>query len=140
VRVARPRGQSAYEAWVAALAAAGHGMPAPDPAAGPPPAPAPADAAMDLLTDIVMLRLRTADGLDVGEVGARFGAAAAAAVDRALAAAADAGRAVVRDAAAGSPGRVWRLTDPVGFVVSNAVIADVFAALDGVGAVDVGGW
>ena len=120
VRVARPRGVREWERWVEGLKASG-GVPrsADSDAASPP-------SSSDLLTDIVMLRLRTADGLDLEEVGARFGGAAAAAVERGLAPHAEAGRAV----RVASTASTWRLTDPAGFVVSNSIISDVFAALD----------
>jgi coproporphyrinogen III oxidase-like Fe-S oxidoreductase len=137
LRVARPRAVREYEGWVSALGAAGHGVPCLDPAAGPPPPSTLSSqaAAADLLTDIVMLRLRTADGLDVGEVRRRFGRAAAAAVEAALAPHAAGGRAVrvkLEEWEGDGDAATWRLIDPAGFVVSNAVIADVFAALDGV--------
>lgn len=126
VRVARPRGVRAWEAWVEGLSAAG-GVPGGGGGAVNPPSRA------DLLTDIVMLRLRTADGLDLAEVGARFGAGAAAAVARGLTPHAAGGRAArVVGGGGGGSGDTWRLTDPAGFVVSNSIIADVFAELEGV--------
>jgi oxygen-independent coproporphyrinogen-3 oxidase len=125
VRVARPRGVRAWVAWVERLGGeAAAGVPATDFDA---PHPDPPPTRADLLTDIVMLRLRTADGLDVAEVGRAFGAGAAAAIERALTPHAAEGRAARVE---GTPA-TWRLTDPAGFVVSNTVIADVFAALDG---------
>lgn len=95
-----------------------------------------------------MLRLRLSDGLDLAQLGARFGAAPAAAAAAALAPHVGAGLAEVvadgshalgsgsRGHAAGGKGggeglsgSVVRLTDPEGFLVSNDVISDVFAAL-----------
>ena len=85
----------------------------------------------DDLLDTVMLRLRLADGLDLAAVAGQHGEVAATAIRRALephmarglVAAADLGR---QSARAGSR---FRLTDPAGFLVSNDVISDVFAAL-----------
>lgn len=95
-----------------------------------------------------MLRLRLSDGLDLAQLGARFGTAPTAAAAAALAPHVDAGLAEVvadrahalssgsRGHAAGAKGGgeglsrcVVRLTDPEGFLVSNDVISDVFAAL-----------
>ena len=95
-----------------------------------------------------MLRLRLSDGLDLAQLGARFGARAAAAAAAAVAPHVGAGLAEVvadrppawgsgaRGHAAGVEGgreglggSVVRLTDPEGFLVSNDVISDVFAAL-----------
>ena len=95
-----------------------------------------------------MLRLRLSDGLDLAQLGARFGAQQAAAAAAALAPHVGAGLAEViadrghalgcapRARGAGAEGGgedlsgcVVRLTDPEGFLVSNDVISDVFAAL-----------
>ena len=95
-----------------------------------------------------MLRLRLSDGLDLAQLAARFGAQPAAAAAAALAPQVGAGLAEVvsggsdtlcpgpRASAAGGEGgsdglsgRAVRLTDPEGFLVSNDVISDVFAAL-----------
>jgi hypothetical protein len=123
--------------------------------------------------DTLMLRLRTADGLDLAQLRARFGAQALATVLRALAPhqrrgtvlaldgrgracslaeaalesaaqGAHAAEAAVRPAegadeagpgrgsgagAAAGCARV-RLSDPEGFLLSNDIISDVFAAFD----------
>ena len=91
VRVARPRGVRDWTAWVGRLEEGGRGVPAA--AFGPQSCPDLPPTRADLLTDIVMLRLRTADGLDLVEVGRAFGKEAAAAVVRGLAPHAAAGRA-----------------------------------------------
>jgi oxygen-independent coproporphyrinogen-3 oxidase len=91
---------------------------------------------------MVMLRLRTADGLDLGLLEGRFGAAARQAVQRSLGGFAGQGlvlgcgadgRRLEAGEGLGSAARV-RLSDPEGFLVSNDVISDVFAALGDVGA------
>ena len=127
-RVARPRTLAAWRAWVEALVAAGDGVPRGVGAASP-PAPPSAD---DVLLDVVMLRLRTAAGLDVDWVATHHSAEAADAVARSLDAAASQGRAVVTATRGNRP--VYALTD-AGFLVSNSVISDVFAALDRIGVV-----
>jgi hypothetical protein len=94
-----------------------------------------------------MLGLRTSDGLDLAALEAEHGAAAAAKVLGALRPHAAAGLVELRPAAAApgagaaaaggaeggahAPLRVAsaRLSDPGGFLVSNDVISDVFAAL-----------
>ena len=104
-----------YTAWVSGLEGSPPGVPG---------SHLPPEQAEDALLDMVMLRLRTADGLDVGRVEAAFGAAAAADVRRGLAPHVQRGLAVWDEG-----GHVVRLTDPDGFLVSNDVIADVFALL-----------
>ena len=127
-RVARPRTLTGWRAWVEALVAAGDGVPRGVGAVAP-PAPPSAD---DVLLDVVMLRLRTAAGLDTDWVADHHSAAAADAVARSLDAAAAQGHAVVTETRGGRP--VYALTD-AGFLVSNSVISDVFAALDRIGVV-----
>lgn len=79
----------------------------------------------DALLDLVMLRLRTADGLDVHTLESTFGQQAGRLVRDGLQ------PHVARGLAQWCDGeeRVVRLTDPEGFMVSNDVIADVFAML-----------
>jgi oxygen-independent coproporphyrinogen-3 oxidase len=89
-----------------------------------------------------MLSLRTADGLDLQLLEGRFGVQARRAAQRALGSfvgqglvlgfGAD-GRRLEAGQGLGSAARV-RLSDPEGFLVSNDVISDVFAALGDVGA------
>ena len=97
-----------------------------------------------------MLRLRLSDGLDLAQLAARFGAAPAAAAAAALAPHVRASLAEVvagrshplsrrpeacsaeggKGGSGGVSGCVVRLTDPEGFLVSNDVISDMFAALE----------
>ncbi len=89
-----------------------------------------------------MLSLRTADGLDLQLLEGRFGAQARRAAQHALGGfvgqglvlgvGAD-GRRLAAGQGLGAAARV-RLSDPEGFLVSNDVISDVFAALGDVGA------
>jgi coproporphyrinogen III oxidase-like Fe-S oxidoreductase len=107
-----------------------------------------ATAQEDRLLDRVMLRLRTSDGLDLAQLQQQFGAHVVAALLPAVARhmqgglmqlCGDAGHASRGDGdtaavlrarlAAGQPCSV-RLTDPAGFLLSNDVIAGLFAALD----------
>ena len=88
------------------------------------------------MLDIVMLRLRTADGLDLGDFGERLGSGAVRAVKKALDPHEQAGLVEQsseegkEEKSEGSRGRaVVRLTDPDGFLVSNDIISDVFSAL-----------
>ena len=82
---------------------------------------------VDIL-DVVMLSLRTADGLDLGSLALRFGAAASDRVWAALQPHVESGLVLVAQSAA-APRRV-RLSDPRGFLLSNDVISSVFAALE----------
>ncbi len=91
------------------------------------------------MLDIVMMRLRTADGLDLTQYGEQFGSGAVRAVNKALEPHEEAAL-VVRSSEEGKEGKVGksegigarevvRLADPDGFLVSNDIISDVFAAL-----------
>jgi len=75
------------------------------------------------LLDLVMLRLRLADGLDLSSVSAKFGWEKAEAVHRSLKKHIDKG--IVQ-----GNNQTVRLQDPKGFLVSNDVISDIFVALD----------
>ncbi|KAF8067246.1 hemW [Scenedesmus sp. PABB004] len=148
-RLSRPRGMAAYAAWVEAFAARGGGCPA---------AHLPAESVEERLLDHVMLSLRLSDGLDLCALQREHGAAVVRALlpaaERAMAAGlmrlappapgAPLPPAAAAAAAAG-PGAAcaWlrgalsvgeacgvRLSDPAGFMLSNAVISDLFAALD----------
>ncbi len=77
----------------------------------------------DALLDLVMLRLRTADGLDMGHLESTFGQQAGQLVRAGLQ------PHVTNGLAQWVDDDVVRLTDPHGFMVSNDVIADVFAVL-----------
>ena len=102
------------------------------------------------MLDIVMMRLRTADGLDMAEFGERFGTGAVRAVNAALEPhevaalvernaqepTSEKGRGAGERSAqeptsekGEEAGDVIRLSDPDGFLVSNDIISDVFAAL-----------
>ena len=123
------------------------------------------------MTDVVMMRLRTADGLDLAAFEESYGSSAARSVASALEPHSQAGLVQPRSSAEGSNnaagmtnasaeqggrseeadssrngrsmhpdlamnkqkglrGKRVRLTDPEGFLVSNDVISDVFAALE----------
>jgi coproporphyrinogen III oxidase-like Fe-S oxidoreductase len=82
-----------------------------------------ANGAEEDLLDLVMLRLRLADGLDLSSVSARFGREKAEAVYRSLKKHIDKG--LVQE-----NNRVVRLQDPRGFLVSNSIISDIFVAVD----------
>ena len=87
----------------------------------------PPDGDDERLLDMVMLRLRLADGLDLASLAAQHGQAAAATVLKALQP--HAARGLVEIEGAGSS-QIARLSDPDGFLVSNHIISDIFAALD----------
>ena len=84
--------------------------------------------AADQLLDTVMLQLRLGAGLDLTAVAASHGAAAAAAVRAAAAGHAKRGL-VELFSGPGGEARL-RLADPQGFLLSNDIISDIFAALD----------
>lgn len=84
------------------------------------------------MLDVVMMRLRTSDGLSMAEFGERFGSNAVRAVDKVLAPHEQTGLVERRSKeAAMSTGseEFVALTDPDGFLVSNDIISDIFAAL-----------
>ncbi|KAK9814526.1 hypothetical protein WJX72_007398 [[Myrmecia] bisecta] len=113
-RFSRPRKMAAYTAWVDGFCAAGGGVPGLE---------LPAESAEDRLLDMVMLRLRLADGLDLRQVEDTFGRATAADVRRVLQRHVSTGLVTHNDT------NVMRLSDPAGFLVSNDIISDVFAAV-----------
>jgi len=126
-RVTRPRKMRAYEAWVPQLEARPM---AEEP--GPHTEDQAQALALDALLDFVMLQLRLSDGLALADVAERMGGAgrgarAAEGVLEAVRPHVLAGTALVEGE---GPGRRIRLADPDGFLVSNDVISDVFAALD----------
>ena len=108
--------------WVRGFAENGGGLPG---------AEQEPQAADDDLLDTVMLRLRLADGLDLAAVAGQHGGVAASRIRRALEP--HMARGLVASAGKGQQsaqaGSKFRLTDPAGFLVSNDVISDVFAAL-----------
>ena len=85
---------------------------------------------MDRLLDAVMLQLRLGQGLDLDAVAASHGAAAADAIRRAIRQHEASGLVTLATGLDGS--QRCRLTDPEGFLMSNDIISDVFAALDSV--------
>lgn len=85
---------------------------------------------MDRLLDAVMLQLRLGRGLDLDAVAAGHGTAAADAIRRAVRQHEASGLVTLATGLDGS--KRCRLTDPEGFLMSNDIISDVFAALDSV--------
>ena len=75
------------------------------------------------LLDMVMLRLRLSDGLDFRVVAEQFGEERVSRIRSALQRHVDKG--LVEEG-----GSCIRLADPEGFLVSNDIISDAFAALD----------
>ncbi|KAL4422677.1 hypothetical protein ABPG75_008874 [Micractinium tetrahymenae] len=148
-RFSRPKRLNAYRTWL-------QGYTADAAAQGPQVAGAwlPRESADDKLLDTVMLRLRLADGLDLcqlaaqhpqgGEAGELLRAALAPHIARGWVIARGGGEGGEREGSAGSSSSTsgggtadgrgsieWvRLADPDGFIVSNDIISDCFAALD----------
>lgn len=83
------------------------------------------ESAEERLLDFVMLRLRLSDGLDFRILRKEFGEAAASIVAASLQQHVPKGLVEALD-----NGQRLRLSDPGGFLVSNDIISDVFAALD----------
>lgn len=81
------------------------------------------EGAEERLLDAVMLRLRLSDGLDCRILTRQFGAAMAGVVEDAL-------RPHELEGLVERSGDCVRLQDPKGFLVSNDIISDVFAAID----------
>ena len=152
-RVTRPRSMRAYSRFVEGLARSGDGVPreqweeisdtssgassvSASTSSSPPLPPTP----RDVLLEVAMLRLRTREGLDLGEVAGRWGEREARAIREALAPSVAAGLAAEEgrgfsSSSSSDPRSSWpivRLTDPEGFLVSNSVISDVFVGLDAV--------
>ena len=93
----------------------------------------------DALLNTVMLRLRTADGLDMGSFSSRFGGEAAATVLSSLEKHLKSGLVIQCQRLPGSLpltcqheacNHRLRLSDPNGFLLSNDIISDVFAAFE----------
>lgn len=135
-RFSRPKRLNAYKQWLEQFAADAEQLGPRVPGAFLPP-----ESADEVLLDSVMLRLRLADGLDLSQLAARHpqGEEAAALVAAALRPHVERGWAVASNASssgsssggsAGGTVRHVRLADPQGFVMSNDIISDVFAALD----------
>lgn len=126
-RFSRPKRLNAYKQWLQQYVADAERL-------GPGVAGAwlPQESADDALLDTVMLRLRLADGLHVGQLAAEHpqGEDAAALVLSALRPHVERGWVRLDGGGEGSGGPVARLADPQGLVMSNDIISDVFAALD----------
>ena len=75
------------------------------------------------LLDKVMLRLRVADGLDLGEVQREFGKKQADSIKAAI-------KPHCNQKTVEFDGRRIRLKDPEGYLFSNDIISDIFAVLD----------
>ena len=75
------------------------------------------------LLDKVMLRLRLADGLNLGEVQEEFGKKQADLIMEAI-------KPHCMQKTVDFDGHIVRLNDPRGFLFSNDIISDIFAKLD----------
>jgi oxygen-independent coproporphyrinogen-3 oxidase len=129
-RFVRPRKMQEYEKYVQDLAL--------EPSAAPATAAKETERAIDILPDmldVVMLALRTADGLDLARFARQYGEKNVARVLRALERY-EADGLVLRigdgsrdGGAAGAGERRVRLSDPDGLMLSNDIISSVFASL-----------
>ena len=126
-RFSRPKRLNAYKEWLKQFAADGEREGAGGGVAG---SWLPRQSSDDLLLDTIMLRLRLGDGLDLRQLAASHveGDEAAERVRAALRPHIERGW-VVASGGGGGVQRV-RLADPQGFVISNDIISDVFAAFD----------
>lgn len=133
-RFARPRSLTAYREWVLEGRGTGESMGQGQGKGKEPNLRADGDGDLDstrmrpddeeVLLDMVMLRLRTRDGLELREVQERFGEGPAQVLTKAVEVAVAEG-----GAEWAGPTRV-RLTDPEGLFRSNDIISDLFCALD----------
>lgn len=88
------------------------------------------DDDLEALLDVIMLRLRTSDGIDLSQVRQHFGRQLADAVHTALQKHEAAGLVRSRSHAGDSVGaETYQLTDPEGFLLSNDIMSDCFAAV-----------
>ena len=104
-RVERPRALADYLQWEA-------------------PAAVEPESDLEYLLQVVLKRLRTKEGLDLEWLEGRFGSSVLAQVLQGVETSLEAGLALVE-------GRQLRLTDPAGFLLSNTVIANIFAEVGG---------
>ncbi|KAI8470941.1 MAG: radical SAM enzyme [Monoraphidium minutum] len=147
-RYSRPKALPGYEAWVGSFAAAAA---AGGPGAGLAGAEAARESKEERLLDALMLGLRTADGVDIASLRMEHGAAALAPALPVLRRHTAAGLVQLRSSGSSSSGGgsgagpaatagagpadgegevlSARLADPDGFLFSNDIISDVFAAL-----------
>jgi len=111
-----------FSAWVGELEQSGEGV------AGK---SEPVESAEDRLLDMVMLRLRLRDGLDLQRVAEEFGEDAADGV--AASVQGYVGRGLVEFVASGEADvtrrPVIRLADPAGLLVSNDIISEIFSVV-----------
>ncbi|KAK9868242.1 hypothetical protein WJX84_003734 [Apatococcus fuscideae] len=120
-RITRPRSLKAYEQWVEALAE------------GQDPATAvEADSVLDQLLDMIMLSLRTSDGLSLQQLEQRFGRTVRSAVEGTV------GRHEAQGLVSHSQPERIRLTDPEGFLLENDIVSDIFAAVSHDGVLQAG--
>ena len=110
VRHSRPSKLAKYYEYVESLTAGGDEGPSD-----------PRETEEDGLLNMVMLRLRTSDGLDMRDFSDRFGEDAAGTVTKSLQKHIERGLVLNQD-------HKIRLSDPNGFLLSNDIISDVFAA------------
>jgi coproporphyrinogen III oxidase-like Fe-S oxidoreductase len=117
--VARPRALADYQRWVEAKVAGGVGID--DATSGK----VESSSDVDFLTDTVLKRLRTIEGLSMDWVRDRYGAAYTDAILRGSQLGIDLSLACVdRDT------NMLRLQDPDGFLFSNSIIASIFVELE----------
>eukprot|EP00798_Chlamydomonas_sp_ICE-L_P014035 gene14035-19973_t len=127
-RFSRPAKQIDYAAWVGLLEEVGKGKNGALPAEYMPP-----QTPEDALLDTIMLRLRTADGLDLKELGEVYGGDAVDVVLESVKYHVSRGLvlqlpSLVGDEHGDGPGRI-RLSDPEGLLLSNDIISDIFSAV-----------
>lgn len=83
----------------------------------------------DYLTTVVMKRLRTLEGLDLGWVQERFGEVVVQSILKGASLGLDLGLAETTERSGG--GKILRLMDPDGLVYSNYIISSIFMELEG---------
>lgn len=123
VRFSRPARFAEYSSWVERLKTEGYVTATGE---GELSLGAVEDDRMDKLQDLVMLSLRTADGLDLSRVSAEFGEDVCSTILRSIQPyALDNLIAITHNGTE----RNLRLTDPDGFLLSNDIISSIFAEL-----------
>jgi oxygen-independent coproporphyrinogen-3 oxidase len=121
-RVTRPRKFNAYLAWVKQFEESVENSHHPLPHVATPRA-----TSEDVLTDMIMLQLRKASGLDLGMMERRFrhGALIKDAILDAISTSVERGLVEYDE-----DNNIVKFIDPDGFLLSNDVISDIFVALD----------
>ena len=84
----------------------------------------------DILLDTIMLRLRTADGLDLKELSQAYGQDIPATLLPTLLQYRDQGLVQLTQEEGSKIVQKARLSDPDGFLLSSGIISDLFAAFD----------